>query len=407
MKKQIILAIDGNYFAHRTLGQLNMGEKINNLETSIELNNFEASLNNSLINLWEAFKPFCDNLIITTDNKSWRKLVEPFKPYYIEPTELIGYKEQRVEKKEDSPINYNNFYTIYNKFLENIKDKVIVFDIEGLEADDILFLLSNKFENIDKTELLVFCNDGDLNQIVNDNVSLFRNIRSNDAPNGEFIISYKKYCDITEEVDKVKVFLGTEDKIITLWKKLLSVDIFTPNLQKSRSLGKGIQIATPYLVRVEKSICGDKKDNIFPILRWKATTGTKNFKVTDTHITKCLKNQELLFCENTCKHLLTQEPKKDSLISLLLDLKTLTKQDVNINDIIRHLKHNLKLNVLSIANIPEEFVNKFNAEWDKKHDIIFGDVFDETVLKIKHQKDNNTEMLSNSIPEELKNLNKF
>ena len=85
--------------------------------------------------------------------------------------------------------------------VENIEDIIEPendFDIEGLEGDDEIMLLSHKFAGNQNVELLVFCTDGDLNQVVKDNCMLFRNIRSNDVPNGEFVISLNTYNKIFE-----------------------------------------------------------------------------------------------------------------------------------------------------------------------------------------------------------------
>jgi hypothetical protein len=57
-------------------------------------------------------------------------------------------------------------------------------------------LLSNKIGVTENMEMTVFCTDGDLNQIVKNNVFLFRNIKSSEAPFGEFTISFKKYVEI-------------------------------------------------------------------------------------------------------------------------------------------------------------------------------------------------------------------
>lgn len=43
----------------------------------------------------EASESYSINVIITHDNESWRKEIEPHKPYYVSDGKLIGYKEQR------------------------------------------------------------------------------------------------------------------------------------------------------------------------------------------------------------------------------------------------------------------------------------------------------------------------
>jgi len=400
-----ILVIDGNYFAMRVLGQLNMKDSVNNLESNIEKNNFTSALNASLINLYTTFnndsKHLIDNVIFCTDNKSWRKEIPAHRPYYIaeESDKLIEYKEQRKEVKEKSTINYDNFYFLYNNFVQSIKDKLVVFDIEGLEGDDEIMLLSNKLAGNKNVELLVFCTDGDLNQVVKDNCMLFRNIRSKDVPNGEFVISLKKYGQIFENKNANPFLSNNTDNLD--YKKLFSIAIgnTNDNFKIERTLHKGINIATPFLVALEKSICGDKKDNIFSLMSWKSTTGTKDFKITEAHLEKALKVHGYYLTEENCQKILSD---KEALINLLLALQSITKQkDIKIDLIGKHLKHNLRMIVLSRSNIPEKYLDAFDIHWLKNEErILEGDVDFSKLKKFNvNMKDSAIEVFENSLPD--------
>ena len=285
-----ILLIDGNYLGMRVLGQLNMADQVNYLESSAEQQSFTNTLNSSLINLYQTFNNpvvgnLVDQIIFCRDGYSWRKQVPPHRPYYIKETDPrpIGYKENRVETKEKSAVNYDNFNMLYNQFVESIKDKVIVFDPACLEGDDSLMLIANKFNGNPNYELIVFCTDGDLVQIVKPNCMLMRNIRSKECPNGEFVISLNKYGEVFEnQQDKRLAFLGnTVD--LTYYKKLFGVRIgdMYGNAKVERKINQGIDIATPYKTALIKTICGDKKDNIFSILSWESSTGNINYKITE------------------------------------------------------------------------------------------------------------------------------
>jgi hypothetical protein len=396
--KQRILAIDGNYFAMRCLSQLNMDARENHLETEAEQQAFLTAMNVSLINLYEAFKPYVTNLIFVTDNKSWRKSILPYRPYYIAENSLqvIGYKEQRKAVKEKSSINYDNFYVVFNKFVNSIKTSVLTFDIEGLEGDDILMLLSSKLGNNPDVDIIVFCTDGDLMQIVKDNVILMRNIRSKAVPHGEFVLTNKKYNEIFSVDARAQLLGNTLD--LSYWKRLFSMSLFDKR-NIDRKLNEGINICTPFRIALIKSICGDKKDNIFSILGWKSATGNLNYSITENHITKALRKHGLELTEKTCQQILTD---KDLLINLLIELKTETKQyDADLNKMGQHLKHNLRINVLNPKNIPEEYIKMFDSYYSKLEDSILTQQFDDSVLKKLNTniKDSAVNLLENSIPE--------
>lgn len=379
-----LLLVDGNYMMMRVLGQVNMGDSVNNVVTPIEQQNFRVALNNSLVNLYKTFNnesgTLIDQLIFVSDAGSWRKDVVPHRPYYIPESsdQVIGYKEQRKAVKEESPINYDNVYKIYSEFVEDIRDKVVVFKINKLEGDDELLLISNMLKQRNDSVAIVFCTDGDLDQIVNDRVMLFRNIRSKNAPNGEIVLNLNMYTKIFEQSAMDALLGGSFDN--SYFKQLFGVQIGCIDGQNKvyRELNKGISIATPFKTALVKSIAGDKKDNIFSLLSWKAKTGTRNYNITEKIITKALDQHGYCLTEANCQKILSS---KENLFNLLLALKEVTKQtDVELNEIASHLKHNLKINMLSVKNIPEELRNEFTKCWEDNIDRIFNQKIDEKSL---------------------------
>lgn len=405
MAQKRILIIDGNYFCQRVLGQVNMGDSVNNLETAEEQKNFKIALNNSLVNLWMTFNneryQLIDNIIFVTDFGSWRKDVEPFRPYYIpEDSNIpIGYKEQRKTKKEESPINYDNFYTLITEFVESIKDLVIVFKINKLEGDDNIMLLANKFANDPSIFAIIFGNDGDLNQVIKDNVIIFRNIKSKNAPNGEFAINLKTYERLFEN-SLLSNNLETE-----YYRTLFSIQIGCTNGTSviKRDLHNGIILATPFRTALVKSISGDKKDNIFSLISWNSTTGTRRYSITENHISKALKKHGYSLTEDTCQRILLS---KNNLINLLLSLKEVTKQpNVSSDSIIAHLFHNLRINMLSVNNVPEVYRKEFDKIFEENRDRIYNGTLDINSFKniykqINHnKKSSDIDVLSESIPE--------
>jgi hypothetical protein len=321
----------------------------------------------SLCNLYQTFNnekfKLIDNIIFVRDHNSFRKKVPAIRPYYLDKNELIGYKEQRVVTKEDSPIDYDNFYETYTEWCQEISLSIPLIDIEGLEGDDLLMLVSRKLseKNIYST---IFCTDGDLKQLVNEHVFLFRNIRSKDAPNGEFVLSPLTYKIIFEK-DIKQTLLQTGDA--KYWHQLFNIMIgcIDGTKQVSRELNKGISIAEPIKVAFEKIICGDKKDNIFSIFGWKASTGTRIYKVTELMLEKTFKELGKEFNNQACQEIFND---KNKLIEFLLVLKDSVIKKIPEISIIRdgcfkHLLHNLKMIVLNPNMIPEEYRKEFENRW--------------------------------------------
>jgi hypothetical protein len=273
---------------------------------------------------------------------------------------------------------------------------MIVFDVKGLEGDDILMLISNKLTDNQNIEIITFCTDSDLMQIVKNNSLLMRNIRSKEAPFGEFVITYNKYCEIFEQDAKAQLLGNSLDS--SFYRNLFGMTLYG-NSKVDRSLNKGISIATPFKVALLKSICGDKKDNLFSVLGWKSTTGNTDYKITEKHIIKALDRHRYLLTEQICQQILVD---KELLTNLIITLKDICNQpNVPLKEIGKHLFHNLKMNVLNRGNIPEKYVIEFDAMWNSFEKEILETKFNSALLKTLdvNIKDSATNILQQSIPD--------
>lgn len=408
-----LLIVDGNYFMMRVLGQINMSDSVNNVDSEIEQKAFLVALKNSLVNLWRTFVnenfQLVEQILFVTDYGSWRKDIEPFRPYYIpeDSDQIITYKGQRAAKKEESTINYDNVYKIFDDFIQEIEDKVIVFRINKLEGDDEILLIKNKLKQIQNVFGVLFATDGDLEQVISNNLVMMKNIRSKAAPNGEFIINLNMYGKIFEQ-STMDALLGSsfDNKY---FKDLFSVQIgdITGSNRISRELNKGISVAKPFRTALIKSIAGDKKDNLFSLISWKSSTGTRQYSLTEKYIEKALAKHNYSLTEENCQKILSS---KEALYNLLLSLREVSKQEkVDIQEIGKHLKHNLKMNVLSVKNIPEELVQEFEILWENNSEKILKEPFDEKkLLSLESQpinpKSNGFNVLEQSIPKVVEEL---
>lgn len=396
-----ILLIDTSYFAHRVLGQLNINENVNNLETENEKRRFVNELQNSLVNLYQTFNnekhSLIDQIVLCCDNYSWRKDIEPVRPYWLTDTEVpLGYKEQRIEKKEESPIHYENLYPLVDEFLENVKDVVVVLKIKGLEGDDTMMFMSRQIAEHKDCNGIIFCTDGDIEQLVNDSVMIMKNTRSKQSPNGEFVMNLNTYTKLFEQ-DAMQQMLGNniENKY---YQDLFGICI--GNIDGStiikRTLNAGISIATPFRTILLKSIGGDKKDNIFSTISWLSSTGTRRYKITEKHLEKAFAANGLCLTETDCKKVLT-----DATLTrkILESLKIVTKQtSLDIESIIPHLKHNIRLNLLSPNSVPQKLQLEFGEWFNVNKEAIFES-------NIKEEKMRSLFVQQNYTPKENKGIN--
>jgi 5'-3' exonuclease len=378
MKKIII--IDGDYFAHRCLGILNQGATQNNLIHENEKMIFFDNLKVQLIKLWEVFQPYFDNFVFVSDGNSWRKQLI-FKPYYISQNSVntgetvITYKGQRQKRKDESEIDYEAFYNIYRKFVEDLSTKCNnVFNTKSLEGDDIITMITEKFKNQKDTQLCIFATDKDLCQLVSSNVFIFRCIKSKEHPDGAFVFHPALY---------LQQFRNDENPMTMLlpnyrnnFKDLMNINMFD-QYSCHRALNHGIELANKFQIILTKIVCGDKSDNIFPLIRWKSKTGTMNYSCTERHLRQSIeecgfKNVD----ESAYLKILRSENDDITLFNRFIsNLLKATKQDaefqnIDIHDnIILHYKHNKQLVLLRSDYFPQEETESFNTLFENKKSI--------------------------------------
>lgn len=429
MKAKRFLTVDGDFFCHRTIHGMRMINKDITLESSDEMNNYNKSLINSVHSLFNTFvnehHQLIDQIIFVFDNKSWRKSVPPHKPYYIEDDTPIGYKDNRKKLKEDSDINYDNFNLCKSEFINELTESKVfpVFCIEGAEGDDLLMMLKTRLlmENSDN-KMLVFCTDGDLKQLLynkdseynTDSVMLFRNIKSGAAPEGEWVISKEQYnkiygtLDANGKEDVMDMFLrASENSSNQFDENYYKNFVFNINFKDSsgkatfqRNPGAGISVATPTLTLLTKMVIGDKKDNIFPIMRWKTKTGTAVRNVTENHLIKVFDELDLKFNDESAQKIYTD---KTMLTKMLYSLRDEVKQtDIDIQTIGSHFVHNRKLlDIRTINYFPENICSIFNIKFDEYNSInLFDTILDKQKMTgIKMNFVDSTNILSNSLPD--------
>jgi hypothetical protein len=410
MAEKNYLGVDGNYFGHRMLHGIRGKNPEFNLNTMQDHSNFAAALNESMLSIYASFNndyhTLMDGFVFVFDNKSWRKDIEQYRPYYIDKDseEAIGYKDNRTVIKDESPINWDEFDRLMNDFHERIKATVPCFRVIGCEGDDALLLLAEKL-SANNINFWMFASDGDLAQIVNSRVRLFKNINSKDCPEGEFYLSvgiYKKLFMLEQPMDMLaRMTQSNQDR--DHFDKMFRVQL---NGGRSRSNavrvpGKGIKVARPLLTGLTKTICGDKKDNVFPICRW--VKGGKNFKVTEKMIEEVWERSGYgkLSEENAQKFFLDKDMQLTTLLGLIAKAQTQTTEPIDKKSVGNHYKHNLKIIMLRREYIPEHVLQAFEAHYLMIKEQLFTPLSMQDLLRINlsvNTVDSATELIASSIP---------
>lgn len=422
--KKKYLLIDGNYFAHRVIHGVRIAKPEFTLDSKQDQYNFETMLNNSLITLYKSFNNdfhrLIDNLIFVFDHKSWRKSVyyadntdtskqnTLFRPYYIDEnsTESLGYKDNRKDLKDSNDINWDAFDSCLNNFKNSINKTLATLNFEGAEGDDNLFLLT---EELKKKNILsiIFCTDGDLNTLVDDYTIILKNTKSNKSPNGEFVISENIYNQLFKEKSVLEKMLGNNFEN-DYFEKLFKIDVANAGSVRSNiERLKDTNIYTPnkYKDLLVKVICGDKKDNIFPIIRWEKSG--RNYKVTEKMLEKAFNSvDEMEFTNDNVKKCFDDNKLMSQIILTLIKICDVT--DVSPKLIGNHFKHNLRLNSLSYEHIPVDVQSRFSTNYNIIQNLIYRDISDIDIIGMNLktiQNDSAKSLIVDSIPDEQKTQN--
>lgn len=372
------LIIDGNYFAQRVLGQLNQVKagqtKTNNLVTDLECSIFKQELYRSLENIYGYFNNekfnLIDNIIFCADHGSWRKKIPGFKPVWFdtvhgsEPVPM-EYKEQRKAKKEESPINYDNFYRIFSEFVDEITQMgVITFSIPGCEGDDCIALIKDKFDQDKQKMGIMFGTDGDLEQLVSDNFIYFKNVRSSSAPNGEIVLNAYLYDVFFRDVK----FLFADNSKMFWFNSLLDVQIGSYTKAK-RELNRGLRIAQAQKIVFEKCVCGDAKDNIFSLASWLSSTGTRKYSISKKQLVdKLLREMGFrVLTDNVAEDIMDNVVLSTHMCRTVLELfLPQMLNDENTSKVLEHFHHNMQMNSLQRKFIPRELCETFDKQYTEK-----------------------------------------
>lgn len=167
--KSLSVVFDGNYLVHKTFSVIRSYNP--NAETADEL--FKDTkikgvfLRKMIIDACAALnkiKAPIKQVIFVFDSTSWR--------YGIHP----DYKHKLSKPRED---DYTQVFEVMEKLIKKLHNVgFIVSRVDGMEGDDLLYFWA-KALGIQDEDVLLITGDGDMHQLVNDNVSIFNNNSKN------------------------------------------------------------------------------------------------------------------------------------------------------------------------------------------------------------------------------------
>lgn len=233
---KVNLIIDGNYILMKDVFIL---KKLRGLE------DLEDLLFNDFNKLSRSF-PF-DNLYFVSDKgSSWRK------------QEYLEYKGKRVK---DDTIDWNNVYSIYDKFKKNVQKKknVRFLQRESLEGDDFIAYIVKK-GNEEGYSNVVVSSDGDIQQLLDfDITERWINIQWNYKFSDERVYvpeNYQLFIDHVSKTGNDNMFeLGNETEVVSYIEKLIT-----------RTTSKEIRNEESLFCKI---VSGDGGDNIPTIIKLK------------------------------------------------------------------------------------------------------------------------------------------
>ena len=293
-------------------------------------------------------KMFVDDVVLTVDSKSWRKDLYPEADY-------------KGTRKQSSDVNWTNVYSVYEEFQKILASKgVTVHQIQGAEADDVIFGWSTALNNRGKS-CIVWSGDRDLIQLVNYS-------KTNDA-HTIWYYNTKKSLYVYEGFEhdmnqSIANDMSTDDLLFNMGGEHMTRDTYQTNIL---AWVKDLKIEMTEVdcdrFIFNKILIGDKSDNIPSVVTWqKEMKGGKlrifsiTEKMADTIYEQFIKELDNF----TIEHLFNQEYKNK-----LTDIIYRVVGHGNLTLIKSSLSNNIALMLLHVKTIPDSIQRAIYDAIDK------------------------------------------
>ena len=296
-------------------------------------------------------KMFVDDVVLLVDSKSWLKDLYPEADY-------------KGTRKQSSDVNWQGVYSVYEEFQKILQAKgVTVHQIQGAEADDVIFGWSTALNNRGKS-CIVWSGDRDLIQLVNYS-------KTNDA-HTIWYYNTKKSLYAYEGFEKdmntsIANDMNTDDLLFNMGGEHMTRDTYQTNIL---SWVKDLKIEVTEVdcdrFIFNKILIGDKSDNIPSVVTWqkemkggKLRTYSITEKMADTIYDQFIKELDNF----TIEYLFNTEYKNK-----LTDIIYRVVGHGNLNLIKSALSNNIALMLLHTKTIPdsiqEAIYSAIDRDWE-------------------------------------------
>jgi len=342
------LLIDGNYFVFSRLFVLPKPKTGQLLGDDKQKSQFMRKLAIDFASEMRKLKMFVDDVVLTVDSKSWRKDLYP----------EADYKGTRTQS---SSVNWTAVYSVYEEFQKILEAKgVTVHQIQGAEADDVIFGWSTALNNRGKS-CLVWSGDRDLIQLVNYS-------KTNDAHTLWYYNTKKSlyaYEGFERDMeDSVTGSMDNDDFLFNMGGASLARDSYQNSVLKwIKDLKINITEVDCDRFIFNKILIGDKSDNIPSVVTWQKEM--KNGKLRTYSITE--KSADIIYdqfvkeLDNFTIEYLFNQDSRNNLVDIIYRVighstSTLIKAS---------LANNIALMLLHIKTIPDSIQRAIYDAIDK------------------------------------------
>lgn len=342
------LLIDGNYFIHSRLFVLPRPKSGALLGDDASKGQFIRKLAIDFASEVRKMTPFVNQIVFAVDSKSWRK-------------DLFPEAQYKGTRTQDSSVDWSAVYEVYDEFkLILAKKGVIVNQVKGAEADDILFAWST-YLNTQGKNCIIWTGDRDMIQLVDyskatDGYSLwYYNTKRK-------LIAFEGFNDIFSDTTELEI---SNDDL------LFNMD--SPSHQSDRIKNEMIDWMKKNSIEVEEINCdrfvfqkilmGDKSDNIKSVVTYQKPMKNgkdRTFSITDKQAEAILEQYIKEEGEFVIDHMFNKT-QVDKIVNLIYRV---IGHDTQVN-ILNRFNQNLDLMLLHYNTIPEPIQQEITKVIDR------------------------------------------
>ena len=271
------LLIDGNYFLHSRLFVLPRNKVVNKMSDKESQKILMRKLNIDFASEIRKMGPFIDQVVVAVDAKSWRK-------------DLFPEAQYKGTREYDDTIDWEAVFNVYQEWQKILATKgVIIHQIDGAEADDVLFGWSTLLNNQGKN-CIVWTGDRDLIQLVNYNDAMdsYTLWYYNSSRN---LIAFEGFTELLEKEKADNI--SNDDLLFNMSSNEVMHDKMINDLKQWINKNNvSVEEVDCDTFIFSKILQGDKSDNIKSVVTWtKATSkgSIRNYSISEKMSIKVLK----------------------------------------------------------------------------------------------------------------------